>query len=301
MSSEHPSDIAPPFTPAQEIPPPVPPAAEPVATAPGPVAAGACPGGRGQASFVYAMGTIQVRYPNLGVEREVSQAVKALDSAHLTDPEVLHQILADHRYLAREVCWVMAVEGIEVYVLIPRDGHVLDQLVEAIRPAPPGLDCDVVIGTRGALAPPAACGGLVLPTVLVDQVYSFEITELIAALPRPEGVEERPFRAGAEELYRHVLQMADNVGSLDEHRALNYLAVRYPRLYELTAEMLGRESTLSGVEVRPSRLSGSRRLLDAVLSYTHRKTDVTERYYVRVDVTEKYPFLASKLAPFYDR
>jgi hypothetical protein len=51
-----------------------------------------------------------------------------------------------------------------------------------------------------------------------------------------------------------VIQVADNAGATDEHRALNYLAVRYARIYAQTTDMHGRNFALSGVEVRPSRL-----------------------------------------------
>jgi hypothetical protein len=44
-----------------------------------------------------------------------------------------------------------------------------------------------------------------------------------------------------------------------------------------------------------------RNILDVVFSYTHRETDVTEKSFVRVDVTEEFPFLVSRLAPFSDR
>jgi hypothetical protein len=54
--------------------------------------------------------------------------------------------------------------------------------------------------------------------------------------------------------------MADNAGATDEHRALNYCAVRYPRIYETVAEAFGRNSSLTAVEVRPSRLSGTRKI-----------------------------------------
>jgi hypothetical protein len=37
-----------------------------------------------------------------------------------------------------------------------------------------------------------------------------------------------------------------------------------------------------------------------VFTYTHRQTDVPDRYFVRMDVTEEFPFLASKLAPFFE-
>jgi hypothetical protein len=97
------------------------------------------------------------------------------------------------------------------------------------------------------------------------------------------------------------MQLADNAGATDEHRALNYLAVRYPAIYATAAEQYGRNSSLTGVDVRPSRLSGVRRIVDVVFSFTNRNTDVTEKYFVRVDVTEEFPFLVTKMSPFYER
>ena len=44
-----------------------------------------------------------------------------------------------------------------------------------------------------------------------------------------------------------------------------------------------------------------RNVVDVVFSFTHRETDVTEKYFVRVDVTEEFPFLVSKLAPYFER
>jgi len=29
--------------------------------------------------------------------------------------------------------------------------------------------------------------------------------------------------------------------------------------------------------------------------------DVTEKYFVRVDVTEEFPFLVTRMSPYYDR
>jgi PatG C-terminal len=53
--------------------------------------------------------------------------------------------------------------------------------------------------------------------------------------------------------------------------------------------------------VRPSSLSGVRNIVDVIFSYTNRATDVTEKFFVRVDVTEEFPFLVTKLSPYYDR
>ena len=52
----------------------------------------------------------------------------------------------------------------------------------------------------------------------------------------PDDVEENLFRSAAEELVERVMQITDNAGASDEHRALNYLAVRYPVIYAKAAE-----------------------------------------------------------------
>jgi hypothetical protein len=82
---------------------------------------------------------------------------------------------------------------------------------------------------------------------------------------------------------------------------MNYLAVRYPAIYATTAERYAQNASLTAVDIRPSRLSGVRRIVDVILGYTNRQTDVTEKYFVRVDVTEEFPFLVTKVSPYYDR
>lgn len=126
----------------------------------------------------------------------------------------------------------------------------------------------------------------------------------VKGIPRPDSIpedQEESFRSAAEELFYRVLQIADNAGATDEHRALNYLAVRYDRIYAQTADAHGRNLSLSRVEVRSSRLSGTRRIVDVIFTYTNRQTDVDEKYFVRVDVTEEFPFLVTKMSPFYER
>jgi hypothetical protein len=55
------------------------------------------------------------------------------------------------------------------------------------------------------------------------------------------------------------------------------------------------------LEVRPSHLSGTRNILDIILSFTNRNTDFTEKSFVRVDVTEEFPFMVTRMSPYYDR
>jgi hypothetical protein len=163
------------------------------------------------------------------------------------------------------------------------------------------MDLDVVIGLRGPLASPDMCNGLTIPIVAFDTLYSFDKDSLINAIPPPEKVPAKEFADAARELFDRIMLMTNNAGVADEHRALNYLAVRYPAIYAKTAEAFGANSSLSAVDVRPSQLSGTRKILEVIFSYTNRVTDVIDKFFVRVDVTEEFPYLVTKLSPYQDR
>ena len=253
--------------------------------------------------FVYALGRIEPRFPRLAVEKEFAQVLGREATAGLTDREALRSVLSErqNRYLVRQLCWTLTIEGLDTYLLHPRDPLDLDLLIEALRPTPRGSDIDVVIGTLGPLAPPDLCNGLVVPMVSFDQLYSFDVDALVKELPRPEGMKAEQFEPAAEELLSRVMQMSDNAGATDADRALNYLCVRYPAIYHKTAERFAADATLTGVEVRPSMLSGTRTIVEVIFAYTDRKTDVVDKHFVRVDVTEQFPFLITKLSPYFER
>lgn len=254
-------------------------------------------------AYVYALGRVEPRFPSLALGKEFAQATGRAETAGLTDRQAAHAMLSQrlNRYLARQLCYVLTIEGLETYILQLRDLVDLELLVDAVRPTPRPTDVDVVIGMRGPMAPPELCNGLMVPIVAVDQLYSFDVDALIQGIPRPEQLPAEQFGPAAEELFMRIMQMADNAGATDEHRALNYLAVRYPAIYAQAAERHGQNFSLTAVDVRPSRLSGARRIVDVVFSYTNRQTDVMEKYFVRVDVSEEFPFLVTRLSPYYDR
>ncbi|MGH7113611.1 MAG: hypothetical protein ACREE9_03860 [Stellaceae bacterium] len=262
-----------------------------------------CGGGTASPSYIYAIGRVEARFPNLAAEKEFAQATGRTETAGKTDQQTFHTVLSkrENRYLVRQLCWVLSIQGLETYLLLPRDPADIELLVEAIRPAPTANDIDVVIGMRGPIAPPTMCNGLMVPIVAFDQIYSFECDTLIKAIPKPEGTTAAQFGPAAEELFGRIMQLTDNAGATDEHRALNYLAMRYPAIYAKAAEEFARDFSLTGVDVRPSLLSGTRKILDVIFAYTNRNTDFTEKFYVRVDVTEEFPFLVTKMSPYYDR
>ncbi|MFE7379737.1 hypothetical protein ACFU9F_05125 [Streptomyces zhihengii] len=261
---------------------------------------GGAGGPRGAGGHVYAVGRVEARFPDLGVEKELEQAVGRTDTRGMTDGQAVHTVLNEpaNRYLARQMCWVLTIGGIDAYLLVPRDSAEVDLLVETVRPTPGAGDVDVVIGTLGGLAPPDRCNGLTLPQVGFEQLYSFDTASFLDRLPPPDGIEDDAFRASAEEVLSRVTELTDNTGSTDRHRAVNYLALRYPRIYSAAAAQYAKNCALTGVDTSRSEVSRTRTLIDVVFTYTDRTTNVADRLAARVDVTGMFPFLAAPLSPY---
>src|SRR5438552_5597873 len=174
-------------------------------------------------SYVYALGRVTPRFPSLAMEKEFAQATGRAETAGLTDRQALQSVLSQrsNRYLARQLCWVLEIEGLETYLLVPRDPADFDLLVEALRPTPSPLDVDVVVGVRGPLAPPEMCNGLMIHIVVFDQLYSFDRDSLISSIPRPDTVQPDRFAEAAGDVFDRIMLMTDNAGATYEHRALN--------------------------------------------------------------------------------
>ena len=239
----------------------------------------------------------------MSVEKEYAQATGRAETAGLTDRQALQTVLSqpENRYLARQLCYVLTIEGLDTYILQSGDPVDLQVLIESVRPTPQPGDVDVIVGRRGPIAPPELCNGLMVPLVIFDQIYSFDRESFIKSIPRPEKISAKDFGPAAQELFDSIIQIADNAGATDADRATNYLALRYPAIYARAAESFAANSSLTGLEVRPSPLSGTRKIVEVIFSYTNRETDATEKFFVRVDVTEEFPFLHTKLSPYFDR
>jgi len=251
--------------------------------------------------YVYALGRIEARFPNRSIEKEYVQVIERSKSANLDHRQAFYSILShpENRYLARKLSWVLTMEGTPIYILLPAGPEDLDILLEAIRPPACPLDRQVVVGRKGPVAPPEMCG-LEVPMVLVDHLYSLEYNNFMKSI-HPELVADEKFKAAAVEMFRRMMQIADNTGSTEKHRALNYLAVRYLAIYSTAAEKLEHNFSLTSAEAIPSRLSDSRKIISVVFSFTNIETGIMEKYFVRVDVTEEFPFIVTKMAPYYDR
>jgi hypothetical protein len=238
----------------------------------------------------------------LSIEKEARQAIARGGASKNTDREVMAKLLRDpsNKYIVRRLCWVVSVHGIDTYLLVPRDGD-YQPLIDAYRAeATPG-DLDLVVGIRGPISGPDVCNGLTVPIVIFDQIYAFDRQSLLKSIPVPKDADGKKFSAAAAEMLDRIVSQLDNAGATDCDRALNYLAARYDRIYSLAAEQFANNASMTGIHCLPSPLSGTRKIVDVVFSFTDRGSDVESKFFTRVDVTECFPFLVSKMSPYYDR
>ncbi|MGH8685788.1 MAG: hypothetical protein ACREUM_10610, partial [Nitrosospira sp.] len=65
----------------------------------------------GTVSYVYAIGRVEARFPNLAAEKEFAQATGRTETAGKTDQQAFHTVLSQrqNRYLVRQLCWVLTI------------------------------------------------------------------------------------------------------------------------------------------------------------------------------------------------
>ena len=214
----------------------------------------------------------------------------------------MHTVLSrsEYFYLVRQLCWVLTIKSSNAYAVVPRDSEDIKMLINALRPDPRDADIDVVVGWLG---PPAdrGCNGVRLPTISIAQVYSFDMDSFVKHLSKPKDTSDQTFAAAVEEVLQKASQLAGNMGFQEDHRALNYLVTRDPSLYSEVVSQYSRNSSFVRFKVNASPLSGTRRIMDVVLEFRNRETDVFDRRFVSIDVSDVFPFKLSKWAPFVDR
>jgi len=252
--------------------------------------------------FAYAIGRVEPRFPSIGVEKEVAQAAGARESRGALDRELLSQVLeeSENRYLADQLCWVFVAQGIDAFTLHWRDVADRDRLIDGIGAAEEPSAIDAVVGWVGSGPDAGICRSLGLPSVGIVQLLSFGREEFVSGVPAPKDMGEKEFRAAVGSVFDRIARRSDNTGQSDEHRALNYVALRYPALYGVAAEVFSKEMSLVTIDVRRIAAGGARRVVELRLIFRGRRDDVVEQYRCRVDVTEVFPFLISPLEPTFD-
>lgn len=290
-----------------------------------------CANGQSSPRPIYVLGSVDIVFPHQAVSEELQTLALALSHDYPTEQlqepgpnEELRlwqcRVLSkkEARYLARQMYWILKIEGHPAYYLSLRDLHDLDDLIKCLgRSEKEKEDLDLFVGSS-SLIDVDTYPGISLPILSVEQIQSFKKEQFIAwfktdanAPPKqlakraPSGADQhRTYEQNLEWLFKKLGQNADNRGDTDELRALNYLAVRYRPLYELYAKiMMVRQGwSFDGVRVIRSRLSrGDKRLVDPVFTFRQKESGDVEQYFLRVDVSHLFPVVVHHIDEYFGR
>jgi hypothetical protein len=254
---------------------------------------------------VYVIGTIDVRFPDLALENEIDMLVRdlSLPAGQISDQAWLADVLSrdEARYITRELCWVLTVEGQDAYILKLRDERCVGTLIESLRHPRRqigtfAVDSVVVVGEMG---PYIDICDVNRPLLVVDRIST---TTLTAPPPSPTPRRTRKSQAPTapppvNPNFQRLVRWADNFGHTDGTRAINYLIARYEQLYSRLSDREQNGFNFDNIEVRESRLIGKRRIVDPVITFRN-GTNGVERYFIRVDVTHKYPMHITDIEPY---
>lgn len=282
--------------------------------------------------FIYVLGSVDIRFPDQSISEELQtiardhnirpQPIQRGDGNNDSEKGVQERKdeelrawyfrvlkLPAARYVARQVCWILKVEGQLAYHIELRDLHDLDDLISCLEHSA-DADLDLFVGSS-PLSEVEKCPGLTGRVLTVEFLSSFKKVDLIqwfGTVPKKQrspGSRRRTTEDGESapnELYEMLVQGADNFGHTDDQRALNYLAVRYKPLYELySRKVLKDDWNFTGVEVFTSRLSGNRHIVDPVFTFERSELKAVERYFVRVDVSHMFPMIVNHVARYVAR
>lgn len=267
-----------------------------------------------------AVGRLRASFPSLGLQREYAEAAQVDPDALVSTSDLKDLISHDeHRYLARQLCWIFTVQSADTCAVVPRTDADLDELMQSL--APDDEDpVQVLVGEPATGLTPPGCSDAGLPMVSPVQLLSFTMEEFADALGQrydadraanaPDKGEDGAEVAGAtgdeprwrtmvRDVFNRLTRRTDSTGFGDEDRARNYLALKDPAVYALTWNAQNNRQNLIGIATRQF-IRGGRRMVAVRFSFRHWQTHVIERYETLVDTQDLYCFKAAPLTPTYD-
>jgi subtilase family protein/cyclic patellamide precursor peptide PatG len=248
------------------------------------------------AGFAYSIGTVRPVFPEEGLRKEYEFAASQLR----VSPTDYYAVLSNqtYTYIAQEACWILDINNVDSFILHPRSGTELKDLVEAIKPVTAGSvekPMSVIIGPIYPDKPYPRCPNLHLPVVVTNQVYYFDFDTLIKNLTA-KNIQVESVRSVLE-----ALKLKANEGVSDSDRALNYIAFRFPEMYRKADQMKVNQLPgffLISISTQPSSTPGNRKVVDVIYKYQQYDTGEQQWFYCAIDVTGQFPFLQTALQPF---
>lgn len=251
-------------------------------------------------SYIYAVGVIKPLFPSLDLQKEFDGAAKQLKVSERDYYSVFSADGQPYMYIAEKMCWILTINNIDAYIVVPRSQLELNDIINALKPPANSVaeTLSVVLGLKGPVAPAEYCNGLQLPMVLCNQLYFFTLDDLLGNLTGDDIDTE------AIKDVINTLEFKPNDGAADADRAINYLAFRYPEIYRKTASLKKPASSstdsrfLVDVTTKSSGVSSGRSIIDVIFKFQSNTTGEINFWYCSVDVTGQFPFLSSPLQTY---
>jgi hypothetical protein len=221
-------------------------------------------------------------YPDLGVEKDALMKMRGLDFNGLSKENALQLALERNSYLARELCYVLLVQEVETYILVPRFADVgYPMLVEAAK-----HELSAVIGTVGPIAGPDACNGLALPILIFDVIYNFDKAAFVAQIPVPEKADQAKFHKAADGLWDQLIAMI-GPGS-DTTRALAHVLLSDDSWWRFSLnELVNQNAELKSVVVQLAPAT-ARTLVNVRATFLYRDTLIEKSFFRTFDLTNRF-------------
>ncbi|WP_051484613.1 S8 family serine peptidase [Shewanella waksmanii] len=254
--------------------------------------------------LAYAVGILTVTFPNQGVQQAFDSAAQQLKVSELDYYQVFsHQDSQTRQYpylyLAAQAQWQLSIDGANHYLVVPRSIVELQQCIAALKPQPNTLQ-PVYSTVIGYIGPNDSQNSL--PTLMCEQLFSQTMDELHNMLKSYTGASSDAI----QDVIRQ-LELNPNAGDNDFARAKNYLAFRYPDVYQHTHQLKNKNSSNNGdanqyfladVNCNYADIESNQTLVDVVFTYQANDSDQQKHYYCCVDVSGCFPFISSAIQPF---
>lgn len=234
---------------------------------------------------VYAIGYIKPYFATLDLEKQYEAAADFLKKPYANFLDVFnYKALAQEQpnisfrpflYLAQQATWIFAINNVDTFRLLPRTMTQLDTLINACSWS---QNEAILIGLSEQKSTPNHYDSVVLPVVMVDHIIN---TATIDAKSNSHNTSE-----GA------LSRLKPNIGLSHLERASNYLVTHFKQINVNQKQEVVIE-TVSAVHFQDVLLQSERKIIEVILS-----SPDGNRFACNIDVTDAYPFVSSKLAPF---
>jgi len=263
--------------------------------------------------YVLAIGRVSWNYPNTSLKMEAAHSMNAEGIKDKNEPDRLYKLLKnrEYRHIARELCWTLKVNNVDVYLIHPVDPFEYDTLIETINTPDVNIFelegeaarvINVLIGTKG---PIATCGSFGLPVLLLDDIKIIAVDDLRQSLMNSDKVKKKinELNVKPEEFKRHIDTIwnklaitTENEGATDELRAINHAMLRSDSAFIASAEQeIRNDLTLVSIVPTPVKINGIEKSVDIIFNFRSDEGFIERNMKLTVNVTGKYPFVVAPL------